>query len=138
MHHIIYLSRATAPLSEAQLQDLLTQARLNNAALGVTGVLLYGNDQFLQAVEGDTATVQALYERIRQDPRHSDVTTFADKSITERAFPDWNMAFHALEPGQLQELTGYVAPDRLRVERPGLGLADTQLLQLLRSFVLPD
>ncbi|RZK54618.1 MAG: BLUF domain-containing protein, partial [Hymenobacter sp.] len=117
--------------------DLLTQARLHNAAHGITGVLLYGNDQFFQVMEGEATTVQALYERIQQDPRHGSVTTFADKDIAERAFPEWSMAFNTLTPRQLLESVGYTSPDQLRLERPSMALADKQLLQLLRSFVLP-
>lgn len=138
LHHLIYLSRATAPLGEAQLQDLLTQARLHNAAHGITGVLLYGNDQFVQVMEGEAATVQALYERIQRDPRHGGVTTFADKDIAERAFPEWSMAFNTLTPQQLLASVGYELPGQLRLERPHLAVADKQLLQLLRSFVLPE
>lgn len=138
LHHLIYLSRATAPFSDAQLHDLLTQTRLHNAAHGITGVLLYGNDQFVQVMEGEAAAVRTLYERIQHDPRHSGVTTFADKDITERAFPDWSMAFNALTPQQFLESIGYQSPDQLHLELPNQAVADKQLLQLLRSFVLPE
>ena len=138
LHHLIYLSRATVPFSDAQLQDLLTQARLHNAAHGITGVLLYGNDQFVQVMEGEVGAVRTLYERIQRDPRHGGVTTFADKDITERAFPEWSMAFNTLTPQQLLEGIGYQSPDQLQLARPHLAVADKQLLQLLRSFVLPE
>ncbi|MEM7363377.1 MAG: BLUF domain-containing protein, partial [Pseudomonadota bacterium] len=36
---------------------------------GVTGMLLYHEGSFLQALEGDRAVVEALYERIEEDPR---------------------------------------------------------------------
>ena len=137
MHHLIYLSQATVPFNVPQLEQLLARARRFNTAYALTGVLLYGNDQFFQVLEGDAATVQALYTRIRQDPRHRNVTTYADKAIAERAFPDWQMAYRALPPQQFIEFAGYVLPTRLRLDRPNLNLADTQLLQLLRTFVLP-
>ena len=138
MHHIIYLSRAVHPFSDEQLQELLVQARPYNAAHSVTGLLLYGNDQFLQLVEGEEAEVRALYEHIRQDPRHQDITTFADKAIVERAFPDWSMAYQPLKPGEFQELIGYLSPTTLRFENANMSLTDQQLLQLLRTFVLPE
>jgi hypothetical protein len=53
MHHIIYLSRATGPFTEAQLQGLLTRARRRTTELAVTGVLLYGSERFLQVLEGE-------------------------------------------------------------------------------------
>ncbi|RZK17733.1 MAG: BLUF domain-containing protein [Hymenobacter sp.] len=137
MHHIIYLSKAAHAFTDAELQDLLAQARLYNASQDITGMLLYGSDQFFQVMEGPEAAVQALYERVRQDPRHRDVATFADKAIAERAFPDWGMAFQPLDPTEFLEFAGYVAPAGLRLDHPNLSLTDQQLLQLLRSFVLP-
>lgn len=137
LHHIIYLSRATVAFNEQQLQQLLLQANRRNQALGVTGILLYGQEQFLQVLEGEQALVQTLYEHIQQDPRHRDVTTFADKQIGQRAFEGWAMAYHPQDPQQLQQFAGLVSPTDVWVERPNLTLADQQLLQLLRSFVSP-
>lgn len=137
MHQIIYLSQATIPFNEAQLEYLLLQARSFNATHEVTGILLYGNEQFLQVLEGEEATVRALYAHIRRDPRHRDVTTYADKSIAGRAFTDWSMAFQPMPPRLVLDFAGYVSPVEVQLARPGLSDTDTQLLRLLRSFVLP-
>lgn len=137
MHHLIYLSQATIPFNEDQLERLLVQARQFNQEHELTGILLYGNGQFLQVLEGDKATVHSLYARICEDPRHRDVTTYADKAIATRAFSDWRMAYQALPPEQFLEFAAYVSPRELQVERSGLSVSDTQLLQLLRTFVLP-
>jgi len=138
MHHLIYLSQATVPFDGPQLEHLLGQARRFNAAHGLTGILLYGNEQFFQVLEGDEPTIRSLYHRICQDPRHRNVTTYADKAIAVRSFPDWQMAYQALPPQQFLEFAGYVSPSSLQLERTGLSVADTQLLQLLRTFVLPN
>lgn len=138
LYHIIYLSRATVAFNEQQLQQLLRQANSRNQALDVTGILLYGQEQFLQVLEGEQALVQTLYDHIRQDPRHRDVTTFADKPIAQRAFDGWAMAYHPQDPQQFQRFAGLVSPADLWVERPNLTQADQQLLQLLRSFVSPE
>lgn len=138
MHHIIYLSQATVPFTEASLRQLLGQARSYNSTHQLTGVLLYGSDQFFQVLEGEEATVRALYAHICQDPRHRNVTTYADKAIAKRAFADWSMRFQALPPQQFLEFASYLHPQQLQVERANLSQADTLLLQLLRSFVLPD
>ncbi|QKG58011.1 BLUF domain-containing protein [Hymenobacter sp. BRD128] len=125
------------PFSEPQLQQLLGQARAFNARHGLTGILLYGQDQFFQVLEGDQLTVHALYARIQQDPRHRDVTTLVDKAIAQRSFADWSMAYHTLPPAQFIEFAGYVSPTALAVAQEGLSPADTQLLQLLRTFLAP-
>ena len=138
IHHLIYLSQATIPFDEAQLAYLLAQARQFNAAHELTGILLYGNDQFFQVLEGEASVVHSLYARICQDPRHRNVTTYANKPIAARAFADWTMAYQSLPPEQFIEFAGYVLPTELQLERPGLSVADAQLLQLLRTFVLPE
>ena len=138
IHHLIYLSQATISFDEAQLAYLLAQARQFNAEHGLTGILLYGNDQFFQVLEGEADMVHRLYARICQDPRHRNVTTYADKPIAARAFADWTMAYQSLPPAQFIEFAGYVSPGELQLARSGLSVADTQLLQLLRTFVLPS
>ena len=86
---IIYLSHAKVAFNEAQLQQLLRQASSRNQALDVTSMLLYGQEQFLQVLERQQALVQNLYDHIQRDPRHRDVTTFADKQIAHRFFEGW-------------------------------------------------
>lgn len=136
LHHIIYLSRATVGFNDQQLQQLLAKSSAHNLTLGITGMLLYGQEQFLQVLEGEPERVRTLYERIRQDPRHRDVTTFADKEIAHRAFAGWAMAYHPQDPQQFQRFAGLISPAELLLEQPNLTQADQHLLQLLRSFVL--
>jgi hypothetical protein len=136
MHHIIYLSQAALAFSDALLQDLLLQARRHNAEMSVTGILCYGNQQFMQVIEGPEEVVRALYERIKQDPRHYAVTTYADKEIDQRAFAGWGMAYQPLTPEQFSAVLGYVQPDNVVLDVARLHRADAQLLELLRSFVL--
>jgi hypothetical protein len=137
VHHIIYLSRATAPFTDAQLENLLLVARSRNAELDVSGLLLYAEAQFLQVLEGEEQAIRALYEIIKEDPRHRDIVTYADKPIKQRAFASWAMAFHAPSLPQLAEVTGYLTPAAWTVDHALLGPADAQLLELLRSFVTP-
>lgn len=137
MHHIIYLSQATVPFEESHLEQLLLRARAFNAQHAVTGILLYGNEQFLQVLEGEEATVRMLYTHICQDPRHRDVTTYDDKPVARRSFADWCMAFQPLVPKQLLAFASYLSPLEVYLERPSLSESDRQLLHLLRSLVQP-
>lgn len=137
MHHIIYLSWATTPFNDQQLRDLLQEARSYNTQAGITGIMLYGNGCFMQVLEGEQATVHTLYEHIKLDARHRDVTAYADKAISQRAFGEWAMAFHHASPQQLAEATGYLDPAQVRVDAARLALADIHLIDLLRSFTQP-
>ena len=137
MHHIIYLSEATVPFEESHLEQLLAKSRAFNAQHSVTGILLYGNEQFLQVLEGEEATVRTLYAHIRRDARHRDVTTYDDKAVSQRSFSDWRMAFQPLVPKELLSFASYLSPTEVYLQRPNLSESDRQLLQLLRSFVQP-
>jgi hypothetical protein len=96
MFHIIYMSSAVVPFSPAELQSLLEVSRRNNTALGVTGILLYKDGNFLQVIEGEKTVLDQLYAKIALDPRHGGVMTFFREEIPEREFPGWSMAFRDL------------------------------------------
>ena len=74
------------------LADIFRVARSNNEAAGVTGALLITDHWFVQALEGEPATVQSLYERIRGDRRHENVTLIEKRDVTARVFSRWAMA----------------------------------------------
>jgi FAD-dependent sensor of blue light len=88
---LLYASRATEAGLESLVEPILQQARRNNPELGITGVLCYGGDVFLQALEGGRDAVNALYNRIVADARHRKVTLLAYDEILERRFAGWTM-----------------------------------------------
>jgi hypothetical protein len=137
MHHIIYLSWATTPFSDTQLQELLALSRTRNTLLGVTGILFYGNERFMQVLEGEEEVVRDLYARIRRDPRHDNVLTYLDKPVADRTFSRWGMAFEPLAPQHFERLVGYLGPTTAPIDTTGFSYTDMHLYDLLRSFVEP-
>lgn len=137
MHRIVYLSLATEPLAAEQLTQLLARARQRNTELDITGALLYGNGRFLQVLEGETKSVQALYAVIRCDPRHQNVITYIDSPATQRVFPEWGMAFQTSNVQQLVEAAGYLGPPSGPLHTLGLSPFEQHILQLLHSFMRP-
>ncbi|MBU1358762.1 MAG: BLUF domain-containing protein [Gammaproteobacteria bacterium] len=87
---LVYVSKAVAPDGQ-DLPSILEKSSENNPALEVTGVLCHLDPVYLQYIEGEESTIDALYERIRTDPRHTDCTTLERRAIPRRAFPDWSM-----------------------------------------------
>ena len=136
MHHIIYMSRATTPMDDNDLETVLRQARRNNEQRGITGALAYGAGQFMQIMEGEKAALDAVYETVSQDPRHTGLVKLADKEIRARSFSDWSMAFQTLLPQQFDELAGYTQPDALDEQAHNLSAADDLLFQMMRTFGL--
>jgi hypothetical protein len=50
-------------LDDDELQNILSLSRKNNQMKNVTGVLLYGNGQFIQLLEGDRDLVDKTFQR---------------------------------------------------------------------------
>lgn len=136
MHQIIYMSRATHPMSDDELETLLRKASLNNEQRGITGALVYGDGQFMQIMEGEKDALDTLYATVFRDPRHTDLTKLTDKEISDRSFSSWSMAFQALSPQQFQDLVGYTPPAKLTEQAHNLSWADDLLFQMMNAFGL--
>jgi len=106
MIEITYVSRATEPMPAEQLLALLQQCRKNNTARGVTGMLVYGNATFLQALEGEETILDGLVERIRKDPRHTDIQLLRRGPIANRQYSDWSMGFKRVSDTELKRVEG--------------------------------
>lgn len=110
MYHLIYISTAVNLMSQDKLAELLTQSRKNNKALNITGMLFYAEGTFLQALEGDETAVNKIYAIIENDNRHKNVVTIISGESDVRVFPNWSMAFSAVNPEQMNKLEGYIDP----------------------------
>ncbi|MEO3693579.1 BLUF domain-containing protein [Roseateles paludis] len=88
---LMYASRATSALVEADLAAILRSSRENNPQEGITGLLCFTEGVFVQVLEGGRDAVNARYRRIVADPRHSDVTLLSYEEIGERNFAGWTM-----------------------------------------------
>lgn len=104
---LVYVSFATRPMSEQDLRDLLEECRTNNERLNVTGMLLYRNGFFIQALEGDEEVVEKLFAEIAKDPRHQDVLRVYKAPILVRSFPNWTMGFNHIGDHHHLEMEGY-------------------------------
>lgn len=102
---LVYVSQATHEFEERELAELLAVSRRNNAATGITGLLMYESRLFMQALEGPRSAVERLFLRIKSDPRHTDVRIVCEDSVDHRYFGPWRMAFQRatdrdLAPGE--------------------------------------
>ena len=108
MIQLSYISSADGPMSTEALVALLQTCLANNARDGVTGMLLYGNETFLQTLEGEPAVVDALYEKIAADPRHSGVKALARRDVDVRQYSGWNMGFKRVSGEDLSHVEGLI------------------------------
>jgi hypothetical protein len=103
---LTYASRSTEFFHEHEIPDLLQQVRVANAKQEITGMLLYIRGSFLQVLEGQPAVVDAVFNKIGDDNRHTQLVLLARESIPERAFEGWTMMHKTLDPVEAGELTG--------------------------------
>ncbi len=108
---IIYCSQATDAFTPDDLIALLVAARHRNEPLGLTGLLLYSNQSFLQVLEGDDDAVADVYASITRDPRHTNIRLLMDEEIPARLFPDWTMGFEHVKGEDLAENLEGFTPD---------------------------
>ena len=96
-HRILYCSRSRlqgeADETLKAIQSILAVSRVNNGHQGVSGALLFSDGCFAQVLEGPLDAVEAAFERIQCDERHSDVTVLQSGTVVARDFPDWSMGF---------------------------------------------
>ncbi len=97
MKHLIYISMALQKFTPEALHDLLERARHSNTAVGVTGCLLYARGNFIQMLEGDDDAVDAVFNKITLDPRHTDIRVLNYEDCDMRVFNKWWMAFLNLD-----------------------------------------
>ena len=93
LYYIIYSSRPVRILNDEEIEDLLSAARRENEAYGVTGMLLCFNDMYIQLIEGTKAAITQLYSNIKNDMRHTRIFTLQEGNIENRFFQDWSMGF---------------------------------------------
>lgn len=115
VHHLVYVSSSPAPLSEDAIDDILETSRRNNAAVGVTGVLLHGEGNIIQVLEGPREAVEGVFERVRRDARHRQVQVLLREAKERRYFGDWSMGFSDLDA--VPESARLDADDRTHVNR---------------------
>lgn len=103
---MLYISSATSPMSDEDMLNMLEKCRVNNAARNITGMLLYCQDTFVQVLEGEDKDVDALYNCIKKDSRHSGINILERKVVDKRQFPDWSMGFKKITDADLSNVEG--------------------------------
>ena len=93
MRRVIYLSTSRNLLSNAEIEEILAVSRRRNQEDQVTGLLVYHEGCFFQALEGTAQAVETVFDRIKKDPRHASILMLLDTAVASRAFPDWSMGF---------------------------------------------
>jgi len=129
MLRLIYTSVQMPGFDRMAFEQLCKQASRNNRELGIEGLLLCNNTEFMQCLEGPREAVVSLYKKIVKDSRHSDIRLLVSEASDESMFDKWSMVGLFTKPQSVlsTESIAYTLLDH-RVYRPwkslGLGAAD--------------
>jgi len=138
MLQMLYVSGASAPMSDAEIQNILTTSRRNNLRDGVTGMLLWADGVFIQILEGEPETVRRLYQHIQTDDRHRNLMLVLEQAADKRLFTQWSMGFKQLDAEsasdkKLFQISRSALADRIAGDDGGLFLET--VLAFSRDFI---
>jgi hypothetical protein len=134
---ITYCSRSNLAGSraevEVQLRRILAAARHNNREARLTGALTFNENCFAQVIEGPAKELERIFQRIRRDPRHCDVTVLERRETGSRSFPTWSMAYVAAPDSDGRHPLAHFSFEPALTQ--GAGFEAAKLLDHLRRLV---
>ncbi len=96
---LLYISKATVPFTDSDLEGLLVRARHLNEQNGLTGLLMYDYipalklGQFCQYIEGPPEALAEARVRIERDRRHAGLHVLHEGPAEVRLFTSWSMGY---------------------------------------------
>ena len=86
----IYVSAASDQLKPTDLPEILIRARESNTKLGISGLLIFHENTFVQVLEEPKSEIEILLKKIELDPRHKNMKILLQKEIEENEFDQWD------------------------------------------------
>jgi hypothetical protein len=107
LYCLVYVSIANQEMPDKHLEAMLKKARPKNEKAAITGMLLYRDGFFIQALEGELDAIENLFANISKDERHRNVILVYKNPIQQRRFSDWTMGFNRLDATDTDVIDGY-------------------------------
>lgn len=135
LFRLVYRSRsAIAGDAEAvrrAVEAVVAVSRRRNAEVGVTGAMLFAGLHFVQVLEGPAAAVEAIFDRICCDLRHSSIAVVECGPVLEPAFGGAPMSY------LIPDAAVGTALDRLAGEAEGVDAAAAAMKLMLTLLQTP-
>ncbi|HEX8469836.1 MAG TPA: BLUF domain-containing protein [Brevundimonas sp.] len=130
LERVAYVSTATLSLeSLLVITDILAVSQRNNARDHLTGALEFSEGKFFQVIEGQTADVDRLMNRVMADRRHTDIEIVTRLHVEGRLFPDWSMTAPRIAPEMEPAIRKAVAESRS---------SPTAAIEMMRRIAMED
>ena len=96
LSRLLYTSECTIDGSPKErsllVRNLAESSSASNRKAGVTGSLVFIENNFIQVLEGRGPDIEDIFEHICCDFRHRDVQLIDFSPVRERLFEQWGMA----------------------------------------------
>ena len=131
---LIYSSVAVREFSDEELDRLLDTCASFNASKNISGMLLYCNGKFIQALEGEADVVDGLLHKIIADIKHTKVNVLVRTPIKKRDFGGWAMGFRRLDSRLLGDSGKFVPFFEIDFDQDGICEHPNLAIAVLKSF----
>lgn len=91
-------------LSNGKLDQIVDDAARFNRNAGVTGVLLFDGERFLQYLEGPEDGLSVAYSRVLGASSHNEIVELQRGRVGQRRLPFWPMKWLPVESDELRRL----------------------------------
>ena len=116
LYEILYVSVLAPATPVTAIPRIVARAKQYNQANDITGMLVFDGQRFAHLLEGPRDVVLELIERIRADPRHTDMEVVHHAAVDERHFVRFSMGYvpteHEDALAQLEQSDGPVSVHR--------------------------
>jgi len=129
---LLYVSQAADGLAANAVDEIVAVAVSRNAALDITGALVFTGPHFAQVLEGPRGRIEELMTSIERDPRHRDVEVLEVTDIQERCFAKWSLAY----AGPSLFVDQHLRP--LVEKREDVLASPRRLIDLMQEFISPS
>ena len=105
-----YISEHTSDLTHMEVSALLKKSQKYNVAHGINGVLISASNRFFQILEGEEKEINALFERIQADARHTNIIKLFNAKVNRPFFSSYNSSFRVgLGSEEITEINKYLS-----------------------------
>ena len=113
LQEVIYVSTLADDAPVRVVASIAHKARIYNQQAQITGLLVFDGVHFCQQLEGRAAHIDAVMDRISQDPRHHQLAVVHNGRLDKRRFHRFSLGYTSVEDIELlvrlQQLQGPAA-----------------------------
>jgi len=135
IYYTIYTSTPTVDPTKKTVDDITHESIRWNKAHGITGILLCLEDRYIQFLEGEEKDVVEVFDMIKRDQRHSEVSQRIKGYAEERIFSNWSMGSWMLSNEDLNQLAAVKDLQEHLLSPEKLSLPSGRFVAMMKSIL---